>query len=56
MIKTMNNYNELNTQKFHCNMMKDMRIHLKRLKERGGLGGKQFIFVNSHNNSFRVVL
>jgi hypothetical protein len=30
--------------KFHCNTMKGMRIQLKRLKERGGLGGgKQFI-------------
>jgi hypothetical protein len=27
------------SQKFHCNMMKGMRIQLKRLKERGGLGG-----------------
>ena len=34
-------------------MMKGMRIQLKRLKERGGLGGgKQFIFVNSHNNRY----
>ena len=42
-------------------MMKGMRIQLKRLKERGGLGGdKQFIFVNSHGPvttiDIRVVL
>ena len=49
------------SQKFHCNMMKGMRIQLKRLKERGGLGGgKQFIFVNNHGPvttiDIRVVL
>ena len=41
------------SQKFHCNMMKSMRIQLK---ERGG---KQFIFVNSHKKytvDIRVVL
>ena len=49
------------SQKFHCNMMKGIRIPIsrgsnsQRTRRPIGVfigGGKQFIFVNSHNNRY----